>query len=55
MPGYLVELFHATRHLGDARMPAWRALLASIEHDSATYAAIAGGIGDPTQPTATDA
>lgn len=55
MPAILVELFRATAHLGDARLPAWRALLASIEQDVAAYAAIAGGIGEPTQVPGTAA
>jgi hypothetical protein len=55
MPGYLIDLFHATAHLGDARLPSWRALLASIEQDVATYAVIAGGIGEPTQVPGTAA
>jgi hypothetical protein len=55
MPGYLIDLFHATAHLGDPRLPSWRALLASIEQDVATYAVIAGGIGEPTQVPGTAA
>ncbi|MFJ4932122.1 hypothetical protein [Streptomyces sp. NPDC088736] len=55
MPGYLIDLFHATAHLGDARRAGWRELLASIEDDPTTYAVIASGIGEPTQPPITGA
>ncbi|WUH90408.1 hypothetical protein OG900_10050 [Streptomyces sp. NBC_00433] len=47
MPGFLIEVFRTTAHLGDARLPAWRALLADLGSDSTYCAVIAGAIGEP--------
>jgi hypothetical protein len=50
MPYHLVDLYQATEHLGDARMSAWRELLAGIDPSKPAYAVISAGIGEPTEP-----
>ncbi|WP_329182149.1 hypothetical protein OG754_40250 (plasmid) [Streptomyces decoyicus] len=46
MPGYAVDLYHGTGHLGGARNPLWRAFLDQITDDDWAHSTITSGIGE---------
>ncbi|MEU2337148.1 hypothetical protein ABZ608_26750 [Streptomyces sp. NPDC013172] len=45
MPGYLVELYTLTSHLGDGRRHLWAPILDAVRGDERIFTLLASGIG----------